>query len=487
MSIVFGTAGAANNGSTGFTCGLPASIANGDLLLLAVASKYPATPPNTPSGWILVGQAIGGLGASGQDAGQVLTTVFGRIANGTETGNVTDTMGSNCCRARIFRYTKAAAKNWELVATTGADATADGTWSVTFGSDPGIIASDMIFVASGVNGDIASTLVSAEAVSATGATFGAVTEREDGGSNTGDDIALFVTQHPVTAGPASAAPTYTATLGGTPTANSPTGASVLVRMREVDLLADPSSIVSGEAFGSASVGHELSAVSISSGEAFDVPIIAPTQTTLVTSIDSSEAFGSPVLSIELGADAVASGELFDDPIIVTIDVIATTSVDSAEAFGDPSIRSDIYLDGVTSSETFGDATIGLVPPPISVLQEVVATPVGDARAKIHVPLSAYAQVVIDLVGRHGEPIHLNPAIDTASLLIRRRRGASPIFTVVGELNDRQVRFVFTPEMLRSVEWGHYLYTVVVRRPGEEDLTIAESPILLEPSITDLTV
>jgi MSHA biogenesis protein MshQ len=234
-AVAYGSRGNAVSGTTSLSVPHPGGIAAGNLLILVVGNKYPTNGPATPSGWTLVanGQGAGGLGSAGADSGAIYNTIFVKEALGNESGNLAVTVSSaNTSMARMFRYTKAAGTSWDFAATNGSDNTAGTTWSVTGAANPGITSGDVLIVGSSLNGNRVSSWT--ESVSATGATFGAVTERNDSTSSTGDDMGLIVSEHPVTAGTASAAPVFTMTgSSGTANANSPTGASVILRIREV--------------------------------------------------------------------------------------------------------------------------------------------------------------------------------------------------------------------------------------------------------------
>lgn len=239
-AVGFGSAGAVATGSTALAVPHPAGIVAGDLLVLAVGNKYPTNGPATPVGWSLVtnGQQSGGSGAAGADSGAVYSTVFVKTALGSETGNLAITLTSaNSSMARMFRYTKAADASWDYAATNGTDATAGAAWSVTGAANPGIVTGDVVVVVSAINGNVMSAWGS-QSVAATGATLTTHTERQNSTTNTGDDMGFVVSDHTVTAGSASAPPGFTMTAGaGTATANSPTGASVFLRIREVPLVA----------------------------------------------------------------------------------------------------------------------------------------------------------------------------------------------------------------------------------------------------------
>lgn len=232
MALAFGAAGAVATGTTPLSVPIP-SASDGDLLVLFVGNKYPTNGPSTPNGWTAPSnnQFSGGAGAAGADSGTVYITVFVKIKESTDTGNLAVTVSSaNTSIARIFSVTKSASTAWGWACAGGSDNAAGTSWSVTAGANPGITANDLVFVGTCVNGNTDTATV--EAISATGATFGTMVERQDSGSNTGDDISLWITEHPVSSGTASAAPVYTATVGGTGSATA-AGASLVLRLREV--------------------------------------------------------------------------------------------------------------------------------------------------------------------------------------------------------------------------------------------------------------
>lgn len=232
-AVAFGAAGAVATGTTSLNVPHPAGIVAGDLLVLVVGNKFsPANPPTTPAGWTLVGQGAGGLGNTNtNDQGPVFSTIFVKEAVGGEAGNLAVSLPlANSSVGRMFRYTKAAGTVWDYAATSGSDDIANTAWSVTGAANPGIMAGDMLIVGSATNTD--QYAYSAESVAATGATFGIHTERQDSGNASGRDVRLVVSDHTVTAGVATAAPVFTMTASGT-ALNRPTGASVILRVREV--------------------------------------------------------------------------------------------------------------------------------------------------------------------------------------------------------------------------------------------------------------
>lgn len=230
MSIAFVAAGAAATGSTSLSVPYPAGLSAGMLLVLAVSNKYPTNGPSTPSGFTLLAQVSGGAGSAGADAGQVYSTVYYKVSDGTESGNLTVTLtSSNSAVGRMFAYSKTES-SWDLAATTDDDTSAGASMSFAFPEDPGVTANDMIVVAMAVNGTGAT--FSSHATTQSGVTFDALTERQDSGTTTGDNCGLVVIDRAVSSGTSSAAPSYTST-ANTTFGSYPAGAAVFIRLREV--------------------------------------------------------------------------------------------------------------------------------------------------------------------------------------------------------------------------------------------------------------
>jgi hypothetical protein len=232
-SVAFGTSGTVGSGgTTSITAAYPASIARGDLLVCQIASRPQGATITTPSGWTALSNnsAQGTGGSEAADAGSARSTILVKEADGTESGSLSITLANspNAAFARIHRYTKTTGKVWQLACANGSHTSGSTSWSVTAGSDPGVTAGDMIFVASAVNSDAAT--YSAQALSQTGITFGAANERQDSGITTGNDLRMVASDHVVSSGTSSAAPVYTMTAS----TGSPEGASVFLRIRQVD-------------------------------------------------------------------------------------------------------------------------------------------------------------------------------------------------------------------------------------------------------------
>ncbi len=383
MAIAFGTAGAVANGTTSLSVAYPTSIAAGDLLVLYVINKYPTNNPSTPAGWVLPtnGQGNGGNGSAGVSSGNVYSTIYVRIADGTETGNLAVTITSgNSALGKISRFTKSSTKSWEWACANGAFNTGNSaSWSATMGTDPGIAANDYLNVLSGTN--VAAPVFSLEAIAATGCTFGALTERNDTQTSNGDDCHIVITEHPVSTGPSTAAAVYTMTASATVT-NGPAGASVLLRLREVTwagtaaatgsatalLTATGTLAASGSAVGSAtslltatgSAAASASAVGAAtgaiegSGELSGSTVAFASTSGMVVGIGSlagdaaaagsAVAFASEYIDIEGTASASwsASGEATGLGDLSAIALVEAAAFGALVGFGDLSGLADAY-------------------------------------------------------------------------------------------------------------------------------------------------
>jgi hypothetical protein len=249
MPISFQTAGAVAAGTTSAAVPHPTGIVAGNLLLLFCSYKYNDIFA-TPAGWTKMG--AGGIGICGAgpgiDTGAAGIIVFFKIAVGGETGNLTVTNTSgNVLLCRMFRYSYATAtKDMALIIGNGEDSaagsnqwftaltgwrSANGSVPLT-GADVSVAANDVVVAASGINAD--TYTYTSQVFSMAGITTGTVVERQDSGTASGQDCALVITEHPITAG-ANSNDSFSYTMTSSSfTANNPCGGTVVVRMREVD-------------------------------------------------------------------------------------------------------------------------------------------------------------------------------------------------------------------------------------------------------------
>lgn len=253
-ALVWGTTqySAQNGGSVAPS--YPSGITAGQKLLLVIGMK-PSTANSgsvtTPSGWTAEGSitGAGGYGTTlGADTGNTNLFVFSKDANGTESGTLSVTVANNnVCWGKIARVPVGSKPGFSIAMTTGSDTTA-GNVSITGAANPGVTAGDRVVCAMCIPTDVTTPAqFSAHAITQTGITFGTVSEIEEQDSATGNDIGGFITETPVNSGTASAAPTFTATAGGTTT--NVRGPGVFIRIRDVALVRQGT----GSAGGSATV------------------------------------------------------------------------------------------------------------------------------------------------------------------------------------------------------------------------------------------
>lgn len=219
----------------------PASgVTAGDAIFAATWSKATSgtgEPPaiSAPSGWTQVAVEWGGTGTAGVGTGPVKITVHRRNtdADGTENGVTLTSLISNPASSS-FVYTNlfgvrpvTVGDAYTFADSGGSDTTAGTAFSVTVAADPGITADDLVLALLGWDIGTASG-ASAETITATSATIGAVTERMDSSTSSGNAVRGVISSAACTAGTSSAA----AALGAT-SAASVTGVGMVLRVREV--------------------------------------------------------------------------------------------------------------------------------------------------------------------------------------------------------------------------------------------------------------
>jgi hypothetical protein len=237
MSIAWvNTNAGITTGTNSLLVPLPGSRVVGNLLLAGVVNKYPPDVPTTPTGYTLPtnGQGSGGAGSAGVDSGEVVTSIYTRIIDGTETNPTISITNGNSAGCRMFQYSRSAGIDWDIACAYGVQSTGGSTAiSITASQNLDLAAGDILLVITGLNSDRA---LASQVVSATGITFDTMVERSDNSIGNGDDCQLIVTEHPITAGNDTVAPVFTATANGSGT-NNPAGVAIFVRLREASAVA----------------------------------------------------------------------------------------------------------------------------------------------------------------------------------------------------------------------------------------------------------
>lgn len=208
------------------------------IVCISKASTGTGEPPAIadPTGFTKLFEAWGGTGTAGAGTGPVKLTVWQKTtdADGSENGTsvtVTNPANSSFVYCNIHGIRRATAGSTILTANaSGQDSTSGTAVSVTCGSNPGITVDDLVLVLFGLTVNT-SAAMSAEAITATGATFSTITatnERDDDGTTSGNDSRRVVCDAACTAGTATAAPVITATSASA----SQSGVGAVLRIRE---------------------------------------------------------------------------------------------------------------------------------------------------------------------------------------------------------------------------------------------------------------
>lgn len=232
MSVSFVNAGAVATGTTSISVAYPASIVADNLLIMTVISKLTDNIPPTPTGWIRHQGYISksDIGAIGSLNGPLHTCMYTKIANGTETGNVTveapDPNATPSIQAVILQYTKTLTY-WDIEAARGIQRSQTSPWSIILDRDPGIQADDLCVV--GIGGSRRDIAFSSESLTVSGITFGVGSERIDSTNLNGHGTRLCVWEQAATSGTSSGVATFAATY------TVRTGAIILLRLRDSNI------------------------------------------------------------------------------------------------------------------------------------------------------------------------------------------------------------------------------------------------------------
>ena len=216
-------------GTTTLSVPLPSSRVVGNIMLLFVSNKYPPNgATSTPSGWsTFTNYQSDNTGlTAGAAAGNTRTTVFYRIIDGSESGNVSVDMASgNVALGWTMQFSKSDG-TWQVGGAKGADDTHDDATNITLNTDPGFTTGDMAVSCLSINAT-SGTAVLGESATLTvpGVTLGAAVG-ETNSTSSGDDIRTFFVYQNVTDGTSSGAASYTHDI-----LTSSAASMVLVRLR----------------------------------------------------------------------------------------------------------------------------------------------------------------------------------------------------------------------------------------------------------------
>lgn len=229
MTIAHATSSANGVGSTTVTPGLAAGMATGDGIVVVIVTKPSTATIAVPANWTLIGTNTGGAGTDGVGTGPTRVGAYFREKTAAWSSPPAFTVTSgNSTAAASYRFTKSAAAIWD---TFNRNSSYNGTTAGTaLNNTPAtldLMPGDYICTALS-NHDDAPTW-SAESYSASGITFGTLTEFADNiATTTGNDVGGAFWGAPITAGTGTVGIQQLATASA-----ASTGAIVMVRLREL--------------------------------------------------------------------------------------------------------------------------------------------------------------------------------------------------------------------------------------------------------------
>ena len=372
------SAAAAYSASGGTTVqpAFPAGILTTDVVLLIVGQK-PSTANGgtvtTPAGWTLREEltGAGGYGTTlGADTGNTNLRVYtwdAPVAGQTGVQPVTVAVNNVAWAFMVRVPTGGGAKSY---------GSADGQRTTTPTSPMSIALTNGATATNFQNGDLAiwamciptdvttPTQFSAQAITATGATFGTATEFNEPDSAVGNDIGGYSAWARVTAGSSTTAPTVTSTLAGTLT--NVRGPVVLLRVREaaatvaITLDAQPTSYSITGSTATTTVTRHLVASPTSYAVTGQAALTA-LQRVLVASSGASSLTGA-VASLGASRSLVAaSGSYNVSGIDVTFIVTAAAGMDlQSGAFNITGAQATLSRTRVFNAETGAYVVTGSV-------------------------------------------------------------------------------------------------------------------------------
>jgi MSHA biogenesis protein MshQ len=210
----------------------PVGVTAGMILVGILVHRYSAATVSVPSDWTLLGSLGGGAGVNADDSGEVVLSVYYKRALGTETGSVSITLtGGNIAIGRMMSFSDANYPRmaWNINAYFKAFNTGGTTaWSITTNENVRLRDNDMVIVAKGINTD--TPTFSAYTYTATGATFGARSQRSSTSTTGGNDARINLITGSVASGVVNTPFTYNDTASAS-TANGPTGVTAVIVLR----------------------------------------------------------------------------------------------------------------------------------------------------------------------------------------------------------------------------------------------------------------
>jgi hypothetical protein len=224
-----------------------------------------------------------GTGAYANNGGIRHISVYRWIATSALSGTVDATIGGDPTNRTIMsfcvRVPKSAGETWDLSYASGNKTSATNSISILTSPQLNWVTGDVVLALGGSAYDVPAW--SAEAVSAPGVVFGALTESQEGSTSIGFDGRMTASDGVVTSGSATGATTFTANLSGSGTAGV-----ILVRLAVVaggtDATPSPSLVSRAISVGASVVSAGADVATALVSQAFEIP--SPVVTTVGASL-----------------------------------------------------------------------------------------------------------------------------------------------------------------------------------------------------------
>ena len=229
MAISYIAVGALSTHADTVTPAYPAGATVGRLAVLQVVSAHTDDSiPSAPSGWTLIDSLGGTSGVFGVGTGPRRLTFFARVLLGsdaTPTTKIPSGTTGSLIAGRIHVLSRSAGTGWRWASSTGEDTSSGTGFSAVTTTALTWAAGDFVILGYGL--PLSTSSLSAEAVTATGITFGSVTEQSDDSITDGHDARMASATCSVSSGSGTQAPTVAATLS-----SATIGVAGVLRLRE---------------------------------------------------------------------------------------------------------------------------------------------------------------------------------------------------------------------------------------------------------------
>lgn len=384
-------------GGTTVTPAYPTGIAANDVLVLIVGQK-PSTANGgtvtTPSGWTLRESltGAGGYGTTlGADTGNTNLFIYTKnTVNGTETGNLTVTVGTNnICWGIIVRIPGGGGTSFTYGTADGSRTTAptSGTAFTTLLTNgttaPNLQSGDIAIWAMCIPTDVLNNGFTAPTISSTGTTFGTPVELEEPDSGGGNDIGGYVAYASATAGSSTAAPTVGVTATGTVT--NVRGPIALIRVRDTSQTLTPGRYTNDQTFYAPTVTPgtvTLTPALYTNDQTFYSPDVTQTggaQTLTPNLYTNDQTFYQPTVSTSntLTPSLYTNDQTFYQPTVTTNYALTPSLYTNGQTFYGPVVSqaggtTTLLPDLYTNTQTFYSPTAA--PGPVELLPQGYVDP-----------------------------------------------------------------------------------------------------------------